>query len=402
MQPSSPVSLYINSQAGDVKFKVYWQGNRNHWDFKRNGDIPFPICQQAIENMLNAKGGTAFLCPSLSKALGFEINPSQVTHNIAVQKIQEGLDSGIFKVTAEVNCQGESRPVSFCLVVSRGTYKNELHKQIPKHLNHLRKQQPDYVVRPFFIGTAQANYQGGQIPLVMYSTEWLENHIEVNMRNATEVIILPGLEEVGLRGLVFNSEAHPINTFVPDNLAEAIATEMVKILTLFFDPQTGEHIGKYGINAGDFVSHAQPNGAFSLKLVTCRAINNFPKENIPIELTIYHYIYSLLTGKENSLCYPISIYTEAVVQKYSIYPFTPQNICQGIIKALIAKLGPEKGLEEAIKWLAIYLGFFKSHPPDGLYHNQNLMLRLIMAQQQIEKSLADLGIEVSIEIVEPA
>jgi len=403
MQPSNRVPRLTESrQTSLVRFKLFWQGKRNHWDFKGQGELPFLICQNAIENLLNAKGGAAFLCPSLSKALGFDINHTQVTKDIAIEKIQEGLDSGIFKVTAEVNYQGEKRPVSFCLVVSRGHYKNELHKQIPKHLAHLRKQQPDYVVRPFYSGTGYAPYQRDRISLVMYSTEWLNNSIEINMRNLTEATKVSGLEEIGLRGLVFNGEALPINKFIPDELAERIAAEMVKIVTLFFNPETGEHIEKYGINAGDFVYQEQPNGTFNLKLITCRAIEKFPKERISTELTIYHYIYSLLTNKENSLCYPISLYPYPVVQKHSIYPFTPQNICQGIIKAFIAKLDPEKGLEEAIKWLAIYLGVSKFHHPDDLCHNKNLMLHLIMAQQQIEKSLADLGIEVSIEIVEPA
>ena len=362
----------------------------------------------ALTEILNRDNGKAFLLPSLSKACGFPLSLDRINRNLTVSFLQEGSDSGIFKVEAKVNTadQGAKR-FSFCLNIARNPRLNDLHAAIYHNLKRLRESDGRFVVEPFCLDAAASMQEGRKIELAVFSAEWLKGYTEVNMFNEAEAVdgepAKNGFEPLGLRRLRFNYPGRDgfLRGIIRDRaLADEIASEMVKILTLYFDPQTEEAVGNYAINAGDFVYRAGPGGAFSLKLVTCRQIIKFPAAPSDQEhLRAFIFLDDLFRHRENSVHHqegadPIDW------RRYAIFTFTPTDICRGIKKALIERQGAEKARPMVLNWLAAYIAMDRlaqEFQPPG---TREIIFRQAMIKQEIEAFLQAEGYPLGRIVVE--
>jgi len=200
-----------------------------------------------------------------------------------------------------------------------------------------------------------------------------------------------GFEAIGLRKIILNSpifRSYEEATINDPELEAAIAEEMVKILTLYFDPLTGEAIRKWGVNNGDFVYKALPDGAFSLKLVSARSLEPYPilNENSP-HFNAMGFIDNLIRTREWSITHQNP--DDPQSNQLALFPFTPTDICRGIKKALVEKHGAKAARPMLLKWLGAYItgntlaAQIKELPPE----EKVLVFRSIMAREEIGRFL---------------
>ncbi|MFA6431282.1 MAG: hypothetical protein WCV91_02725 [Candidatus Margulisiibacteriota bacterium] len=374
-----------------TRFRLTWTGQLDRWRCVANQPgFPIRVSCAAIEEALTRENGQAFLLRSLSRACGQELNITQVDPEITVYKDQEGSDSGIFKVTAKVTTgSGETKPVSFCINAAKASSQNQRHHDIFDNFIQLRKIDPRFVVRPYFYTIGKALHQGSEVGLAVFSVEWLEGYSEVSAVNIAEDFSgLPpdlGMAPAGMRRFFLNDRKFKSmhEAEIRDRkLTEALGEEMIRILFTYFDLETGIGIHNFGINNGDFVYKALPDGSFSLKLISVRRFAPFPKAEIvgKSHFNILGFIDKLLYKKETSVTHndPADRYYDTL----AIYPFTALDICRGIRKALIEKYGPEAYKPVLLKILGTLL----------------LMSKLSLKTIDLTSEEIARNIEVSIEI----
>jgi hypothetical protein len=334
-------------------FNIAWEGNVKSWSLLDLPGTSMPLVCSAIEEVINRDAGAAFLLPSLSRTCRFEVGLNRVARDLTILKFQEGRYSGVFKVTAKVDMPGQGyKSFSFCLNASRTSEFNALQTDIHRLLDFLRGINPRFVVEPFYLETGSFSQGGRRGEVAVHSSEWLEGYTEVNMFNSGED--LPGLEAVGWRRVKLNNPFfHGEGTIEDDSLADAIAEEMVKILTIYFDSKTARAIWNYGINAGDFVCRIKADGTPDLKLITARAIRDYPahdKEHVKA----YGFLDELFYHRENSSHHQNPLDPQSVM-RYLIYPFTPMDVCRGLKKGLVEKYGADEAHTKLLYWLGTYL-----------------------------------------------
>ena len=383
------------SGTGSNTFRINWKGKIDKWGTHGKA-LPIDVHCSAVSERLNRDQGRTFLLPSLAKACGTTLSLDRVDRNITVDKIQEGGDSGIFKVTAKVDVDGK-RTVSFCLNSAKHPDKNQLHNTIMRNLARVRRINPEYAVRPYYLGPGIAQHEREEVSLAMLSTEWLEGYMELSMINMAEDLTGrrpdPGMAAMGLKRLLIN---HPSagetirDAIIKDaELASAIAEEMVKIFTLYFNPATGECIQQWGINNGDFVYKPNPDGTFSLKLVSIRSFAPIrtPDHSIGQHFNAFPFIDRLLTMRETSVSHQ---HPDPWAETLSIHPFTPTDICRGIRAGLIEIHGEKEGKAMLIKWLATYaMANSLSQRMGDCFQLKERLLRSMMMQQEIKRFLVD-------------
>ncbi|MFA6169521.1 MAG: hypothetical protein WC772_01955 [Candidatus Margulisiibacteriota bacterium] len=380
-------------------FRLKWRGNVDRWNiFVDPRDLPLRVITSALTEIVNRDGGRAFLLPSLTKASGLQVTPERIGE-LSASFFQEGGDSGIFKLEAKIVLPGQGeKTVAFCLNVARNPELNDLHAEIFRNLQRLRKIDPAYVVEPFCLDLATARDGEREIKVAVFSTEWLTGYTEVNMFNLAESIdggvALDGLEAVGMRQLRFNqpSRSGYYDGVIKDHfLEEAIAVEMVRILTAYFKPETMEMIVDYGINSGDFVCRLESDGSFSLKLVTCRDIlrhDDFP--SAPTAVRAFPLLEELFRHRENSVHHQSRL-DLADLMKYSIYTFNPSEVCEGVVKALVAKYGAKAGRREALEWLGTYFLIDKQLQQEHPFADKDRFFRQMVIRQELGEFLLELA-----------
>lgn len=376
-------------------FRITWQDGSDRWHIRNQNDVPMSTVRQALTEVLNRDRGRSFLLPSLGKAAGFRIVPERLDRNLKVWLVQEGANSGIFRVDAKVKRIANQGPktFSFCLNAARNPSLNDLHEKIFRNLGKLRAADPRYVVEPFAFGLAAARHEEREVELAVISTEWLDGFTEVNMFNAAEAVDggppLNGLEVAGLRQVRFNEAGKTFREGIikDGKLANSIASEMVKILVLYFDSQAARPIVDYGINSGDFVYRVRPDGGFDLKLVTCREIREFPELTENQEFAKgFILLEELLNHRENSVHYQAR-FAGAEFRKYAIYTFTPTDVCRGIKSALIERYGVVEGRPVAHKFLYGYLRLSEKMQEMMPAESKEVYFRRIMIRTEIEAFL---------------
>jgi hypothetical protein len=377
----------------------------DRWHLPGGGkDLPLRAVVQAVNEILNRDQGRAFLLPSLSRACRSDLSLDRVNKNLTISLIQEGTDSGIFKVKTEVHPAGyHPMNVAFCLNVSRHPRLNDLHESIFSNLKRLWEINSKYVAEPFCQGRAVLR---GKRELVVFSTKWLEGYTEVNMFNWAEALgagpVRNGFEPLGLRGLRLNApfETGFYEGIIREPLADEIASEMVKILTLYFDPRTEEAIGDYGINSGDFVYRADPDGGFTLKLVTCRQIIKFPASPSSKEhVRAFLFLDDLFRHSENSVHHQ-EWADPGEWRRYTIFTFTPNDVCRGVKKALVEKYGAEKALPMVLNWLAAYVAMEGEVQKVQPLETKESIFRQHLIMREIEKFLRAEGYPLGRIVVE--
>ena len=391
----SNIKFYPGTPEGSSlkPFKIIWKGNTSQWGTHgRQVSLPIAVNLAAITELINRNSGRTFLLPSLSKVCGFSVTLDQVNRNLTIKKIQEGGDSGIFKVAAEVNLGAENRKTfSFCLNSSKHPQLNKLHHDIYHNLVQARKTNAEYAVKPLFLGKGKTSYEGEQVRLAIFSTDWLEGYTEVDMINAAEDpdgrFTDLGLAAIGHRKIFLNiskNESLADGMINDPSLEDAIAEEMVKIFTIYFNPTTGEGIREWGINNGDFV-YKPNNEGFSLKLVTIRSLDPFPtfSKQTPA-VNALPFIDNLLMHREYSVSHQDRL--DPMADTLSLFPFTLTDICRGIKKGLIEKPDKERARELLFQWLGVYLALDRMS--GGLRsERKDLVFRTALMRQEIGRFL---------------
>lgn len=384
--------------SGPRIFHIKWKGMINQWQTPGKGRaVPISVVLAAITELVNQEQGRAFFLPSLSKASGFPVTLDRVSRNLTIEKMTEGADAGIFKVTAEVTAEtGDKKSFSFCLNSSKSPQSNALHHDICQNLARARKMNPDYPVRPFYLGKGKALHQGQEISLAVLSTEWLEEFTEVNMTNIAERRADfqpdPGFAVVGLRRMILNDPVRFRSleeaVIQDEQLADSIAAEMVKILALYFNPQTGEGIEDWGVNNGDFVYKPKPDGSVGLKLVTIRKFGciPLPKYFLAPHFIAFPFIDRLLMHRENSITQQDP--ADPRHEDFAIHPFTPTDICRGLKLAFVERYGQEKAREILLKWIGTYLlGGKLAAQIQPAFEDKQRMFRTIFFHQEAGRFL---------------
>ncbi|MBU0686804.1 MAG: hypothetical protein KKB81_03010 [Candidatus Margulisbacteria bacterium] len=345
-------------------FQINWRRNTRRWHILPGPQhMPIRATKRALTDLINRDAGKAFLLPSLSHACGQDVILRHVKPQITISRTNEGGDSGIFKVTAEVNVDGGYRPVSFCLHTAKGPELNDLHSGIFTNLRGLRLINDRYVVEPFCFGEGRFTYHRAEGELAVYSTEWLEGFIEVNMLNAAYLMDLDSEGSLPHpwacarpRQVLINDPAVPfLDRMVEETRAQIkIAGSMVKILALYFNPATGEGIRDWLVNAGDFVYRQAEDGSPTLKLITARGFSRLPDCELDNpDLNKFIFTWRILNRLENSVTHQDR--GAPGFEWYAIYPFTVPDIHGGIIAALKERYGGEHHVPELLRWANSYL-----------------------------------------------
>lgn len=335
-------------------FSIKWSGEMSGWQITNvPRSLPLSAATAAVDRILNLDAGRAFLVPTLSAIVGQELSRAKVGSELTVHKFEDGADSGIFKVTAQVN-MGKIMDVSFCLNVSRHPANNKLHENIFENLSRLWKIDPRYVVRPLAFGRGEVVHEGQKIELAVFPTIWEENYAQVNMfSTANGLQSLDSVETfnvIGERRIYLSPPLAGQDNFVGDRIEGKIAEGIVRTLTHYFNPQTGEAIRWYMINIGDFIYRPGVDDDPSIKLVTARKFS--PPPNVRPASPVMNgsnFLYELLFHCENS------VFQQEPARRSMIFTFTPADVYRGVKKALVQKYGTDEAFNLFTKLIKVCL-----------------------------------------------
>ncbi|GAI03911.1 unnamed protein product, partial [marine sediment metagenome] len=204
--------------------------------------------------------------------------------------------------------------------------------------------------------------EGIRIELSMFSMEWKEGFEEINFvsRKAVRDGVKPliGLVKPADEGMgVILNAYDPIIKLrfkkISEKEGKNIKEKIIQILTLCFDYEKGETVGILLFNTGDFVYNPETK---EVSLVSCREIGKMPivygHGYTKDESNICRFIHWLLSEKE--MTQGVDYIPTQLWRNYEDYIFEPEDVFNGIGRALMEQYGPDVGMEKLKEWIGLY------------------------------------------------
>jgi len=163
--------------------------------------------------------------------------------------------------------------------------------------------------------------------------EWLEGFREINVLDRYDGKVVVRLWEPALR-----AEVH---VAVQEEDSNLIMEEIFKVLTYYYLPESRAGIGMTHINSGDFVIRVEPDGTFTVKIITMRRMD--------IGVTIPLFIHRLINMDTLD---DMSRKEEREVLRFKVA--NSRLAFRGLRKGLREKHGIGEGDRLCREWLAIY------------------------------------------------
>jgi methylase of polypeptide subunit release factors/anti-sigma regulatory factor (Ser/Thr protein kinase) len=337
---------------------------RTEWGRNRMLSVPMEDIDHALIDLFRNNEGK-FIRDTLSKKVGHEIALKHIDNHIVIELRNEAARSGIYKVYTGVSegDSGQFKPCAFGLAVAKCDFLNRAVENEFNTVNHFR-QICRYVMQPYCCDRVSISVAGINTELAVFSMEWKEGFEEVNFvsrrlaRDRPEDfgdLVQPAESGAGVVLSAYNP-ARGLTTLVPldnEQTGRNIKEEIVKIITLCFDPEKGERLEDSCFNAGDFVYNPDTK---EVSLISCRGIRAMNQEGMfeytKEQVNVYDFIFWLLSTKTISqgICWlPPGHWGD-----YEEIIFEPQDVFNGIKKALIEKYGPREGIRKLVVWFKFY------------------------------------------------
>ncbi|MDO9065968.1 MAG: hypothetical protein Q7U96_02655, partial [Chloroflexota bacterium] len=329
------------ASQSNIKFDI-----PRRWKVTPGEYLPISIARKVIRELFIRNNGQ-FMVDTLAKILGDRIRQDRISGQVKIEYRQEAGLEGVFKVEFT---SPDKEPVIFGLIVGKRDSDNSKVREDYETISYFYNVDPRYIVKPYMYDQGAFRYKDREGNLSMFTVAWMEGYDEVNF-------VLPafgrarGLIALGQRtmGVVLNIRGKQLQSVGSIKIEEWIKREIVKIITLYFNPEKGEMLADINFNGGDFiVSLAKRH----IVLCTSRGKHNFSSINIPgvtqRQVNIAYFIDYLMNVKTLSLGAVNIALVDFNIAESRI--FSEDKVREGIRAALIEKLGEEEGLRQFKSW----------------------------------------------------
>ncbi|MDP3786782.1 MAG: ATP-binding protein [Candidatus Omnitrophota bacterium] len=320
--------------------------------------LPLSAIRKSINDLL-LKDRSKFLTETIGNITGTQVKAEDI-EDVILEYNNTAAVALIFKVMCKVAVSsGETKEVSFCLVVSKSDESNgKLNHEFTNQKILFEKHPTSDIAEPYVVSIGNYRLSGIDNSLFAYSTKWKDGYEEANVvsrRASKDRVIKRRLARPARKGMQFVLNTDPVTAFSEEE-SHYIQREIAKTITLCFDPETGEGMWNYIINAGDFLYNPrlQEIAVICVRDRTLSYIDAHPEFTEREKIAIY---MELLLGHRGVSQYTIHL-PPKIAQRYIDYYLSVTDIFNGMRDAFIEQgLSEEEAAKKLKEWIDYYLRY---------------------------------------------